>query len=149
MSEKLKDSRQYKILLAIQAAARVLLFILTFLVTESPIWLLKKGRVEEARANLASICANNAMLVEAELSAALVSLHPEQETSSNVEEIEIMKPAHLKRTLTAGALVCVSQVGGQILILTYSTAILVQRGVAEPFEITILIFFLQFVGAII
>lgn len=148
-TEKLNDKRQYQIPLAIQAAAPAVLLALTFLIEESPFWLLKKGRVEEARANLASLRINNPMLVEAELSAALIGLHSNQEVNSEVKSIEILKPNHLKRTMTAGALVSLSQVGGQILTLTYSTVILVQSGVADPFKITILIFLLQFLGAIV
>jgi len=51
--------------------------------------------------------------------------------------------------LVSGGLICLSQVGGQILVGTYSTVILVQSGVADPFKITILIFLLQFVGTVI
>lgn len=148
-TEKLNDRRQYMIPLAIQAAAPVVLLSLTLLITESPFWLLKRGRLDEARANLTSIRTDNPMLVGAELSAALVSLHPNEEMTSNMKAIEILKPLHLKRTLTAGALVCLSQVGGQILTQTYSTVILVQSGVANPFKITIIIFLLQFLGALV
>jgi MFS family permease len=51
--------------------------------------------------------------------------------------------------MTAGALVSLSQIGGKVLTLTYSTVILVQSGVADPFNITILVFLLQFLGAIV
>jgi MFS family permease len=67
----------------------------------------------------------------------------------NVSAWEILKPEHLERTLSASAPLCLSQVGGQILVLTYSTVILVQSGVADPFKITIIIFLLQFLGTLV
>jgi hypothetical protein len=148
-TEKLNDRRQYMIPLAIQAAGPSVLLSLTLLLTESPIWLLKKGRLDEANANLTLLRTDNPMLVAAELSAALVSLQPNEEMTSNMKAIEILKPPHLKRTMTAGALASLSQVGGQILTLTYSTIILVQSGVANPFKITIIIFLLQFLGSLV
>jgi len=89
------------------------------------------------------------MLAEDELSATLICLRPREEGISEVKTIEIFKPTHLKQTMAAGALVSLSQVGGQILTLTYSTVILVQSGVADPFKITILILLLLFLGAIV
>jgi len=103
--------------------------------------------VKEAIAVLAPLRIDNPMLVEDELSATLICLRPREEGISEVKAIEIFKPTHLKRTMTAGALVSLSQVGGQILTLTYSTVILVQSGVVNPFKITILILLLPFLGA--
>jgi MFS family permease len=148
-TKKLNDQRQYMIALAIQVAAPVVLLSLTLLITESPFWLLKKGRLNEARDNLTSIRTDNPTLVKTELSATLVSLHPNKEMTSNMKSIEVLKPLHLELTLTAGALVCLFQVGRKILTQTYSIVILVQSGVANPFKITIIIFLLQFLGALV
>ena len=148
-TEKINDSRQYKVPLIVQAALSVLLFFLSFTLTESPLWLLSKGRVEEAKLNLSSIRAGNMRLVEAELSSALLSFRSQRDTETKINMVEILKQPHLERTISAGALLCLSQVGGQILVGTYSTVILVQSGVADPFKITILIFLLQFLGTLV
>ncbi|KAH8802764.1 MFS transporter [Xylogone sp. PMI_703] len=148
-TEKINDTRQYKIPLAIQAAVPVLLLILSLALTESPTWLLSKGRVEEAKANLASLRGGNMRLVEAEISSALISLHSHEATAKEMNPYEIFTRSNLERTISAGALLCLSQVGGQILVSTYSTVILVQSGVGDPFKITILIFLLQFLGTLI
>jgi hypothetical protein len=58
---------------------------LTLLLTESPIWFLKKGRLDEAKANLTLLRTDNPMLVAAELSAALVSLQPNEEMTSSMK----------------------------------------------------------------
>jgi hypothetical protein len=84
-TEKLNDRRQYMVPLAIQAAGPSVLLFLTLLLTESPIWLLKKGRLDEANVNLALLRTDNSMLVAAELSAALVSLQPNEEMTSNMK----------------------------------------------------------------
>jgi hypothetical protein len=148
-TEKLNDSRQYKIPLAVQTAAPASLFALSFLLAESPFWLLINGRIDEARRILTSIRVDNPMLVEAEFSAMISGLQYSENTTSSTKFWEILQMPHLKRTLTAGALICLSQVGGQILCGTYSTVLLVQSGVADPFKITIIIFLLQFAGTLV
>lgn len=147
-TEKRRDQWQYKIPLLVQAVFPATLALLSLLLTESPIWLLAKGRHDDARRNLLLLRGGNAALVEKELALAAAALksHSEQ---VNVNVWEILKPANLERTISASAPLCLSQVGGQILVLTYSTVILVQSGVADPFKITIIIFLLQFLGTLI
>ncbi|KID91134.1 MFS transporter, SP family, general alpha glucoside:H+ symporter [Metarhizium guizhouense ARSEF 977] len=147
-TEKLRDQWQYKIPLLVQAVFPATLALLSLLLTESPVWLLAKGRHDDARRSLLLLRGGNAALVEKELALAAAALksHSEQ---VNVNVWEILKPANLERTISASAPLCLSQVGGQILVLTYSTVILVQSGVADPFKITIIIFLLQFLGTLI
>ncbi|KAK9436261.1 MFS transporter, SP family, general alpha glucoside:H+ symporter [Metarhizium brunneum] len=147
-TEKLGDQWQYKIPLLVQVVFPATLALLSLLLTESPVWLLAKGRHDDARRNLLLLRGGNAALVEKELALAAAALksHSEQ---VNVNVWEILKPANLERTISASAPLCLSQVGGQILVLTYSTVILVQSGVADPFKITIIIFLLQFLGTLI
>jgi MFS family permease len=148
-SEKISDKRQYIIPLAIQAAAPVLLLSLSLFLTESPTWLLSRGRVEEARKNLTTLRSANVELVEAEISIAQLALRSNDDRPSSVKPWEILTRENLERTLSSAALLCLSQIGGQILVGTYSTVILVQSGVADPFKITIIIFLLQFVGTLV
>ncbi len=148
-TEKINDTRQYKIPLAVQAAIPIVLLCLSFALTESSMWLLSKGRVQEAKANLASMRGGNMRLVDAELSSALIALRSQEETKVEMNAADILKKPNRERTISAGALLCASQVGGQVLVGTYSTVILVQSGVADPFKITILIFLLQFLGTVV
>ncbi|QYS96915.1 MFS domain-containing protein [Trichoderma simmonsii] len=148
-SAKILDHRQYIIPLAIQAALPVLLLALSFLLTESPIWLLGKGRTDEAKASLTVLRGGNSFLAEAELSIATVALRSTSEKKTAFKFWEILNLANLERTMSSAALLCLSQVGGQILVGTYSTVILVQSGVSDPFKITIIIFLMQFVGTLL
>jgi MFS family permease len=146
---KISDKRQYIIPLAIQAAAPVLLLILTFFITESPIWLLSRNRVEEAKRTLTALRGGNAALAETEAVSAMVALQTNDERRAGVKPWEILRRENLERTLSSAALLCLSQVGGQILDSTYATVILVQSGVADPFKITVLIALLAFAGTLI
>lgn len=148
-SEKIGDRRQYMIPLAIQAAIPASLFFLTLLVTESPMWLISKGRLHDAKVSLASLRRGNIERVDAEISSAVVALKQDQSLRANVSPWSIFKPAHLERTLSSAVPYCASQVGGQILTSTYSTVILIQSGVADPFRITVIIFVAQFIGTIV
>jgi hypothetical protein len=148
-TEKINDERQYKVPLAIQAACPVAFGCLTFLCAESPLWYIQHDKLDQARRTLMALRNNVTEIVEMELSMGLAVVRAEEQRQQRVRFWDILSPAHLKRTLTAGALLCSSQVGGQILILQYSTVILVQSGVANPFEITIIITCLQFLGVVI
>lgn len=102
--------------------------------------------MDEAKGNLTSLRGGNSALAEAELAVAAIALRSNDERKVNVNWVEMLKPENLERTLCSAALLCLSQVGGQILVGTYSTVILVQSGVADPFKITVLVFLLQFAG---
>lgn len=148
-TQKLNDSRQYKIPLAIQAACPVAFGCLTFFCSESPLWYIQHDKLDQARRTLMMLRNNVTEMVEMELSMAQAAVYAEAQRRQQVRFWDIVSRANLKRTLTAGALLCSSQVGGQILVLTYSTVILVQSGVANPFQITIIITCLQFLGTVI
>lgn len=148
-TEKLNDHRQYMIPLAIQASIPTLLCFLTPFLTESPTWLLARGRLKEAKINLAFLRKGNTDMVDAEISCILVALKQEQEVRASVNPWTIFKPANLERTITSAVPYCTSQVGGQLLTSTYSTVILIQSGVSDPFRITVILFMAQFVGTIV
>ncbi|CAI6088080.1 unnamed protein product [Clonostachys chloroleuca] len=144
-TEKIKDERQYMIPLAIQAAVPVGLCLLTFLIPESPVWDIQHGRLDAARRTLLTLRNNRADMVDAEIS--MYQAADERTQASNFWHI--LDRENLQRTLSAGAILSASQVGGQILILTYATVILVASGVGNPFEITVIISSLQFLGTVI
>ncbi|ORX36968.1 MFS transporter [Kockovaella imperatae] len=148
----LLDSRSYKIPLALQAALAVAFGCLTLLATESPLWLLSKGRQEEAKKTLTSlrpVSPDQHALVQQELADMAQSLAETQQRQQDVRFWEILNRTNIRRTLTASYMIAASQVGGQILVLAYATVILTQSGVADPFKITILIFTVQFAGILV
>lgn len=120
-TERLTDARQYKIPLAIQVALPVIFGLLALLAVESPQWYVQNDRLEAARSTLMLLRNNKSDLVEAELALIQAALHASATQQASVRFWDILKPVHLKRTLTAGALLPLSQVGGQILVLTVST----------------------------
>lgn len=148
-TSKILDDRSYKIPLGLQAAFPAVFGIMTFFVPESPFWHLQHDQAEAARRTLMTLRNDNVKVVEAELSLLLRSIVAERENQSKAHFWEIFKPMHLKRTLTAGALLCLNQVSGLVLVSTYSTVILVQSGVGNPFQITIIITCTQFLGTMI
>ncbi|KAF7558987.1 hypothetical protein G7046_g5164 [Stylonectria norvegica] len=148
-TEKIKDTRQYKIPLAIQAALPVILGLATLLLPESPVWYTTHGRLDEARRVLLTLRNGHEEIVDAELSILQAAVAVEGKRTDQVHFWSILNKNNLKRTLTAGALLSASQVGGQILVGTYSTVILVQSGVGNPFQITVIIACLQFLGTLI
>ena len=135
--------------LAIQAAAPVFLGCLTFLCSETPAWYVQHNKIDDARRTLMALRNNRVDIVEAELAMHQVTVTTEEEGRKQIKLWHILHRKHLKRTLTAGALLSSSQVGGQILIGTYSTVILVQSGVGNPFQITVILTCLQFLGTVV
>lgn len=148
-TQKIHDKRQYMIPLAIQAAAPLVLLFLSLFLTESPTWLIGRGRLEEAKRNLTSLRGGNVKFAEAELAATKAALQAKRELQADVQPWEILSRENLERTIVSGSLLSLSQVGGQVLVGTYSTILLTQSGVADPFKVTIIIFLLQFAGTIV
>lgn len=146
---QLTDSRSYMIPLGLQAALPVFLGLLTLLCPESPMWSLQHGQFSTARETLMLIRNNNQDVVDKELAMMQAAVVAEEERVKTAKFWHILDRANLKRTLTAGALLSLSQVCGQALVLTYSTIALVQSGVADPFRITIIITCLIFLGTLI
>ena len=148
-TEKIPDKRQYIIPLAIQAAAPGSFFLLSLVLSESPMWLLSKGRVDEARKVLASLRTNDIALVETEIFIAQTAQVQQMSGPANVKWWEILRKSQLERTLVSGAGLCLGEASGQILTATYSTVLLVQSGVSDPFRITVILFVINFLGTIV
>ncbi|KIX03489.1 uncharacterized protein Z518_07042 [Rhinocladiella mackenziei CBS 650.93] len=144
-TEKINDNRQYTIPFTIQVVVPATLAVLTLFVTESPTWLALRGRMDDARCALKTIRNNNMDLIEAEMRA-LLALVENAKAREDVHFWDILSKPNIKRTLIAGASLSVSQVGGQILVLLYSTVMLVQSGVEDPFLITVIIYLAYFLG---
>ena len=148
-TEKLNNHLQYKIPLAIQAGLPGLLALLTLLCTESPTWLALHGKTAEAKASLASIRATDSVYVENEFEILMAAINEDKARRAEARFWDILKKKNLKRTMTAGALLPLYQVSGIILSSTYSTVILVQSGISDPFRMTIVVNCLAFLGVIV
>jgi hypothetical protein len=113
-SAPLTDKREYMIPLAIQVAWPIFLILITLFLTESPIWLLSKGRIAEAKINLMKLRRDNEEVVDAELAIQSVALKQSEELRNSVRWLDIFNRQNIERTLMAGFLGSASQVGGQI-----------------------------------
>lgn len=148
-SAKISDERQYCIPLAIQAGLPSVLFLVSCFLTESPTWLISKGRTEEARAKLLSLRKHNETMVEKEMHSIAEVLMEAAEAKSSARFQEILKRKNLIRTFMTSSYLPASQVCGQSLAISYSTVLFVQVGVSNAFQMTVLVFLLQFVGNLI
>lgn len=148
-SEKIQDHRQYMIPLAIQAACPVLFGGLSLLLVESPVWYITHGRIDEARRTLLKLRNGKAKIAEAELLMFQAVIETDRKLAEQKHFWRILDKDNIKRTMTAATLLSASQVGGQILSGTYSTVTLVQAGVGNPFQITVIITCLLFLGTLV
>lgn len=73
-TEKRTDRWQYMIPLLVQVLFPATLLVFSLLLTESPIWLLSRGKEQLARQNLLALRAGNLALVEKELAIAAQAL---------------------------------------------------------------------------
>ncbi|EXJ76588.1 uncharacterized protein A1O5_01096 [Cladophialophora psammophila CBS 110553] len=145
-TEKIDSPQQYKIPLWIQVAFPVALALLTLTVLESPTWYMVHNQEEKARAVLMKLRHENSRIVESEMALLRTFVAQDEEHRQSAHFWKILDKENLQRTLIAGACLSTCQVGGQILILAYSTVLLVQSGVSNPFQITVIIFLAQFLG---
>ncbi|OQV03444.1 hypothetical protein CLAIMM_08489 [Cladophialophora immunda] len=148
-SKNFDTNWQYRLPLLIQIVLPAILFLLTLFVAESPTWHVLQGNVEEARLILLSLRRHNEEVVNAELASIVVGVASDRKRKANRSFWEIVRPENLKRTITSSAFMCASQVDGQITVLQYSTVVLLQSGVTSAFNITILIYTLQFAGMLV
>ena len=147
-TEKLHSRLQYRIPLAIQVALAAIAGCLTFWICESPTWHLFHDRPDHAKDLLMKLRGMNEQIVLVEIEGLKEVMVRQKETQRQTKIWDIFRQGNLKRTLTAGAYQPLSMVSGSVLAQTYSTVILVQSGVVNAFEVTILISCLLFLGQI-
>lgn len=148
-SAKINSDRQYRIPLAVQAGLACVLLIASCFLTESPTWLISKGRNEDARKRLLSLRNHNERMVEKEMYSIAQVLLEASQAKSTVRFKEILNKKNWTRTFMASSYLPSSQVCGQSLAISYSTVLFVQAGVSDAFQMTVLVFLLQFVGNLI
>ncbi|KAL4898490.1 general substrate transporter [Aspergillus ambiguus] len=137
-TKKLGGRESYMIPLAVQCALPALLSLCTWPLPESPLWLVGKGRMDEARRNLRKLRGCSDERVEDELGLLRVSEAIERELKANVSFWEIFSRKHVRRTLTSGSFYSLNQISGVILSTTYGTVFLTEIGTKDPFSLTVI-----------
>jgi MFS family permease len=127
----------FRIPLGCQAVMPTVLIPLTIMIPESPLWLLSKGREEEAHHNLTKLRAYGEVLVADELRVMKLALQQERELTAGVKVTDLFRKGNIMRTLVATSMYSVNQVSGVILSTTYATVFLTTLGVGNPFQLTI------------
>ncbi|KAH8431249.1 uncharacterized protein LDX57_008911 [Aspergillus melleus] len=148
VTQKLGGRESYMIPLAVQTAVPGVLFICTLPVSESPQWLVARGRMEQARTSLQKLRGFDAQAVEEELGIIQLSEQTERELRASGNFWEIFTRQHLRRTITAGSFYSLNQISGVILSTTYSTVFLAEMGTKDPFSLTVIASCCTLAGAI-
>ncbi|EJT97376.1 MFS general substrate transporter [Dacryopinax primogenitus] len=146
-TEQISDERQYQIPLAIQAGVPCVLCLLTLLASESPVWLLSKDRNELARKNMLSLRNHNVQVTDAELALQSIALKQKDEARATTRWMDILNKHNFERTLMSGYPTSAGQASGAALVGTYGTVLLVEAGITNAYEVTIIVTVVQFVGS--
>ncbi|CAG9951564.1 unnamed protein product [Clonostachys rosea f. rosea IK726] len=127
----------YQIPIGAQAVMPTFLIPLTALIPESPLWLVTKGRDEDALVNLTKLRRYGTQLIADELRIMRLTHERGQELSKGATFWDLFDKNNIQRTLVAGSMFSVNQVTGIILSTTYATVFLTQLGVGNAFQLTI------------
>ncbi|KAK3856659.1 hypothetical protein Pcinc_037032 [Petrolisthes cinctipes] len=118
------------------------LLIPTFFVPESPYWLVRRGRLDEARASLSTLMGskdNNNVELELSILTRTYS-NDTQKTSYRKQFVELRKGRNLKPVLLVLSLFVLRELGGRSALFMYSVYIFQQAGVnLDPFVCTVLV----------
>ncbi|KAK0533081.1 hypothetical protein OC842_003095 [Tilletia horrida] len=147
-TNKIQGANSYRIPLAIQCAIPVLLLLTTVWIPESPVYLINKGRIEDARKVLRRIRGFSDQEVDEELWLIKKTEDERREVSANVRFTEIFSKDQRRRTLFIGSLFSLNQISGIILSTTYATVFLTQLKVAAPFTLTVIAAATQLIGTL-
>ncbi|KAG4273203.1 hypothetical protein FPRO04_09809 [Fusarium proliferatum] len=136
-TSSLPDNRAWRIPLGMFYIVPSIVVAGIWFVPESPRWLLRKNRVEEARKSLQQIRegAFTDEEIDAEFTELKVSL--EQETEQG-KFVELVKGINLKRTLIVMAVNFYQQAGGQAFVSQYGTIYVKSLGTINPFGFSLI-----------
>ncbi|EPS26106.1 hypothetical protein PDE_01042 [Penicillium oxalicum 114-2] len=137
-TQRIGGRASYQIPLAIQSAIPLVLLLLTLSAPESPVWLVSKNRLGQARINLRKLRGFTDGQVDDEICLMQRSEKEARELRAQVKFWHIFKRQHLRRTLVAGSFYSLNQISGVILSTTYTTVFLTQLGIGDPFSLTII-----------
>ncbi|RKK94848.1 hypothetical protein BFJ71_g8715 [Fusarium oxysporum] len=136
-TSSLPDNRAWRIPLGMFYIVPCIVVAGIWFVPESPRWLLRKNRVEEARKSLQQIRegAFTDEEIDAEFTELKVSL--EQETEQG-RFVELLRGINLKRTLIVMAVNFYQQAGGQAFVSQYGTIYVKSLGTINPFGFSLI-----------
>ncbi|KAL9931277.1 hypothetical protein V8E36_009884 [Tilletia maclaganii] len=147
-TEKYTGAASYVIPLAVQCGIPVLLLTLTIWIPESPVYLVTKGKMEEARSVLRRLRAFSDQEVDEELWLIKKNEDERRELSASTRFTDIFARDQVRRTVFIGSLFSLNQISGIILSTTYATLFLSDLGVAAPFTLTVVAATTQLIGTI-
>lgn len=132
------DKLSYEVPLAVQCALPALLIPPTFVLPESPQWLMGKDRMDQAHKSLRKLRGFSDEEVADELRVIKLCQDNERALSSDVNFFNLFDKQNIKRTITAGSFFSFNQLSGVFLSTTYATVFLQEINVASPFALTII-----------
>ncbi|KAJ4391827.1 hypothetical protein N0V93_005447 [Gnomoniopsis smithogilvyi] len=132
------DNLSFDVPLAVQCALPAILIPPTFILPESPLWLIGKDRMDEAARSLRKLRGSSEAEVADELRLMKISHENEKALASSVTFLNLFDRRNIKRTITAGSFFSFNQISGVFLSTTYATIFLQEINVASPFALTII-----------
>lgn len=135
------DEWAYRIPFAIQWVFPVPLLVLIFFAPESPWWLVRKGRREEALKSIRRLGSSRAAGAEETLSMIIRTVEIEQDETANVSYLELLRSSDLRRTLIVCGIYAAQNWAGN-LIANQATFFFLQAGLGSDFA-----FKLSFINA--
>lgn len=132
------DKLSYEVPLAVQCALPALLIPPTFVLPESPQWLIGKDRMDQAHKSLRKLRGFSDDEVADELRVIKLCQDNERALSRDVNFFNLFDKQNIKRTITAGSFFSFNQLSGVFLSTTYATVFLQEIDVASPFALTII-----------
>lgn len=132
------DKLSYQVPLAVQCALPGLLIPPTFVLPESPQWLVGKGRTGRALESLRKLRGFSDAEVDDELRVMKLCQENERALAAEVSFLNLFDRENIKRTITAGSFFSFNQISGVFLSTTYATIFLQEINVASPFALTII-----------
>ena len=147
-TEKLVGHLSYQIPLAIQCVLPVILMLATAFLPESPLWLVSKSRMEDARISLRSYRGWSDAQVDDELRVLKQCEENERALSVEVRPWHIFNRENIKRTLTASMYTSSNVISGVLLSSTYITVFMVELDIGAPFTVTVIAIALDLAGTI-
>lgn len=132
------DKISYEVPLAVQCALPALLIPPTFILPESPVWLIGKDRTDQALVSLRKLRGFSEAEVNDELRVMKMCQDSERALVADVSFFNLFDKQNFKRTITAGSFFSFNQLSGIFLSTTYATVFLQEINVASPFALTII-----------